>query len=178
MTEILLRAQEDEQAEPYLLWDSTWDATNMWADWSVVLPTAAANPGGLTSELGIETAVVIALFTWARAEDYEVDPGAYTDHQGWWGDGIDLEGDEQAMGSKLWLLLRSVLDNTTANKAIDYAKAALQPLITQGAAARIDVTATSDIPNNRLDLIVMIYGQDGSIIYKQSFALLWSQTSR
>lgn len=176
MIEIRVRAQEGSEPEPYLLWDSTWNPAEMWADWSLNSTTAVSNAGGLTSARGLETAVILSLFTWKRAEDYEIDAAAYPDHKGWWGDAVDVDtsNGETELGSKLWLLLRSALTQTTPQLAKTYASEALQPLIAQGACARINVDATSNF-FDRIELGVSLYGEDGSVIYKQNFALLWQQ---
>lgn len=83
-------------------------------------------------------AVVISLFTWRRAN-----PGDVPDGQnkfGWWGDtyAADL-GDK--IGSRLWLLAREKIADATIQRAREYAAEALQWLIDDGVATRIDVTA-------------------------------------
>lgn len=70
----------------------------------------------------LHRAVVISLFTWARANDS--DPVDDDDMQGWWGDSFpDVPNDK--IGSKLWLLRRRTLTQSTLNDAVRYAREAL-----------------------------------------------------
>jgi hypothetical protein len=53
---------------------------------------------------------------------------------------------------------------------------ALAPLITQGVAVRIDAQAIAEFAIDRCDLLVQIYGRDGSQLYNYKFADIWKQT--
>ena len=58
----------------------------------------------LQAEAGLDTAILISLFTDARVRDEELPPG-HTWRRGWWGD--DVEDEPDSTGSKLWTLRRS-----------------------------------------------------------------------
>ena len=175
--DIRIRDAEGVADQPFLLWDTYWNESDLGqyvCDWKLAGPTAPNNNYGLAADHALNTAILICLFTWRRAEPSDVLP-AGTDPKGWWGDSVDLQENEQPIGSRLWLLLRSTLDANTANLAQDYANEALQTLIDQGAVARFDVVATPDILNSYLVLDVKGYSQDGQLIYDQKFTRLWRQ---
>jgi phage gp46-like protein len=84
-------------------------------------------------------------------------PDNIGDRRGWWGDAYD----EYPIGSRLWLLSRSVLSQVIANKAIDYATEALQWLIGDQVAASVAVTAAITLPK-MLALTVVISMANGT----------------
>lgn len=113
-------------------------------------------------------AVIISLFTWARADAAEVPPGE--PRQGWWGDSFaDQPGDQ--IGSKLWLLAREKLLPETLHRARDYARQALAWLVADGVAARVEVTAERQ-GLDRLALGVVVARADGSTV-ALSFGDVW-----
>jgi phage gp46-like protein len=101
-------------------------------DWELLSP-------GLAEDDGLETAVIISLFTDRRAEaDDELPAG--DDRRGWWGDALaEVEGDR--IGSRLWLLSREKQLPQVLARAREYALEALQWLIEDGVASAVDVTA-------------------------------------
>lgn len=175
--DIRIRDAEGTEDQPFLLWDTVWDQNNLsayFADWQLAGPNAPNNAYGLAANHALNTAVLLSLFSWRRAEEYDVLPSG-TDPQGWWGDAIDLQDSETALGSRLWLLIRAPLNANTANLAQDYAYEALQPLIDQGAVAKWVCTATVDQVQGFLTLAVDGYSQDGQLIYSQKFERIWRQ---
>lgn len=91
----------------------------------------------LEKEDGLETAVIVSIFTDARADVVELPPGE-TDRRGWFGEEFgDVIGDKY--GSKLWLLDREKQTEDVRMRAIEYAKEALQWMIDDGVADSIDV---------------------------------------
>lgn len=103
---------------------------------------------------GLESAVIISLFSWARADASEIDPG--TPQYGWWGDKIDEDGSNQ-LGSKLYLLKRAKITEETIAKAEDYIKQALQWMIEDKVASDISVNLERNSKDlNRVDGIVTI----------------------
>jgi phage gp46-like protein len=95
----------------------------------------------LTPEQGMTTAVIISLFTDARAADDDVLPNPGGDRRGWWGDTYAaIPGDVQ--GSKLWLLDRGKQTPDVLVSAKQYAEAALQWLVDDGVAAGVVATAS------------------------------------
>ncbi len=175
--DIRLRETEGEGEQPLLLWDTQWsfDALeSRYADWVLAGPNEPMNSNGLRAKHALNTAILICLFTWRRAEPYDVLP-AGTDPKGWWGDAIDLEGSETKIGSRLWLLYRSPLNEDNRRRAEQYALEALQPLVDQGAVARFDVVASMQQVKGWLVLDVKAYSQDGQLVYSQKFSDIWKQ---
>ena len=121
----------------------------------------------LTSDEGLETAVIISLFSDRRAkpDDPLPDPNN-SDRRGWWGDlaSPDVEGDQ--IGSRLWLLERSKTLDSVLVQAKEYAQEALQWLIEDGVAARVvaETERQNDPGEDRLALKVEIHKPDGSVI--------------
>lgn len=89
---------------------------------------------------GLRTAILISLYTDRRADPGDILPGDETELGGWWGDAYaDVEGDK--IGSKLWLLRRSVVTDETLRRAESYCREALQWTIDDGLADRVEATA-------------------------------------
>lgn len=115
------------------------------------LSDVTVDRGDLQLDAGLQTAVVVSLFCDARADDTDVLPDGQTDKRGFWG---DLPG--ARVGSKLWLLNREKMLPSVAERARKYAAEALQWMIDDGIALRVDVTAELSKPD-RLFLGVSIY---------------------
>jgi phage gp46-like protein len=110
-----------------------FDAGELAADLALVA-------GDLEADNGLETALLLSLFTDARASDEELARFGDTDPRGWWGDSeSEFQGD--VFGSKLWLLAREKQTNETLNRARDYAQQALDWLREDGIAERVAVDA-------------------------------------
>lgn len=161
----------DEAEEPYRAPDLIWDG--FVGDLAINALTHPDAPGDLRAEQGLATQVLIHLMTDARVETSELRDG--DENRGWFGDSFDVMDGEQPIGSRLWLLRRSALYDGIETIAVDYAREALQPLLSQSAVASIDVSATADRANSRLDLAVTIYGRNGDVTFDQKYALLWRQ---
>ncbi|MDB5432434.1 MAG: hypothetical protein JWP35_3550 [Caulobacter sp.] len=121
--------------------------TDIALTWSDV--TAAAEMvltgGDLATDDGLQTAVIISLFSDARAAEDDDLPHADADRRGWWGDTYaDVEGD--SIGSRLWLLSRGKQLPGTLTEAKTYAQEALAWLIEDGVAASIDIEASYPAP--------------------------------
>ncbi|MDH0615934.1 MULTISPECIES: phage GP46 family protein [unclassified Agrobacterium] len=133
----------------------------------------ASAPGDLRAEQGLATQVLILLMTDRRVEESELRDDEQ--NRGWLGDSFDRLDGEDVLGSRLWLLRRRSIYDGIEVDAQDYAREALQPLVTQGAVARIDVAAIANRAENRLDLDIALYGRDGESVFNQKFGLLWRQ---
>lgn len=127
--------------------------------------------GDLASDEGLETAVLLSLFTDRRVLDEELAPGE-TDKRGWWGDQI-AEVPQDLIGSKLWLLDRAAANPETRNRAEAYAKEALQWLLDDGVAASLNVAATLVDRNARIDIAVEIVRPMEKNIFYYRFQLVW-----
>lgn len=102
-------------------------------------------------------AVIISLFSWRRANPDDELPTE--DRFGWWGDTFATEQNDR-IGSRLWLLSRAKLTNDTLTKAEGYVREALQWLIDDNVAARIDVQVERE-GIDRMEIGVTIYRTTG-----------------
>jgi phage gp46-like protein len=130
-----------------------WDSTFLEGDLEL-------DNGDLTREEGLSTAVLISLFTDARAdEDDEIDDP--DDKRGWWG---DLTGDDEPIGSKLWQYNRAKTTQETLIKVKKTIEDCLQWMIQDGVAEKIDViTERFGTPgNDKLGVEIKIYQSDGN----------------
>lgn len=110
------------------------DIRTIWRDlggeWTVSGPSLAGDDG-------LETAVVLSLFTDRQADagDTSVQPTA---RRGWWGDAYpDVQGDR--IGSRLWQLAREKQTPAVLARAELYATEALQWLVDDGVASGVAV---------------------------------------
>jgi phage gp46-like protein len=95
---------------------------------------------GLDEDGGIETAVVLSLFTDRRAQPGDPLPDDTAGRRGWWGDAFPaIEGDR--IGSRLWLLSREKQVPAVLARAREYALEALQWMIDDGIAESVNVSA-------------------------------------
>ena len=115
--------------------------------------------------VSLKDAVWLSLFSDRRVEPSQdgadVLPDASGDPQyrgGWWADTYTND----LIGSKLWLLRRSSATQDTLNRARDYASEALQWLVTDGLAARVDVS-TERFGNDGIALEVTVSKADGTL---------------
>lgn len=126
----------------------TWNATANAADFSIT-----AND--LTKEDGLETAVLLSLFLDRRADDGDVLPAPDSDRRGWWADDFPIV-DADRIGSRLWMLSRSKATVDVLSRTEQYAREALQWLLDDRVAERIEVSATTPI-RGMIVLEVSIY---------------------
>lgn len=129
----------------------------------------ALKDGDLEGDDGLETAVIISLFTDRRVTDDDVD-AAQPSKRGWWGDTYP-DVDQDKIGSRLWLLERVKRTSDTLRRAEDYIREALDWLIEDGVADSITVSASYDV-NNFLVASVEIQKPKGD---KSRFQMNWDQ---
>lgn len=118
--------------------------------------------GDLLREEGLRTAVMISLFTDRRAD--EDDPlDDINDKKGWWG---DLTTEDDQIGSKLWLLDRAKTTSDTPAKAQQYIEEALQWMIDDKVAIKIEVKVerAGNVGMDILAANIKIYQSDGNVI--------------
>ena len=145
-----------------------WDDTNYRAD-------VAVSGVDLLMDGGLRTAVIISLLTNRQAEPEDVIPDGSTDPRGWWGD-LPISSDPSSwrgdrIGSRLWLLNRAKAIPETAVIARGYVQEALQWMLDDGVAQRLDIT-TQWISRTALGITVLMT-QDGA---SQQFNLVWQAT--
>lgn len=115
-----------------------------------IVETEESKRKDIQGDDGLFTAVIVSLFTDARAHDDDALPderlGVSSDKRGWWGDLVpDIMGDGTelvSIGSRLWLLWREKELDSVVVRAQQYAEEALQWLIDQGYALSCSVTAS------------------------------------
>lgn len=105
-------------------------------------PTAMAadlciTEGDLAIDGGLQSLAVMSLMTDARALPSDVDAGE-RDLRGWWGDAIA----DRPLGGRLWTLERAKATAENRRRAASFAREALQWMVDDGIAARVDVVAT------------------------------------
>lgn len=93
--------------------------------------------GDLKTEGGLVTAVLVSLWSDARARDDDQIPDNSKDPRGYWG---EVAGDE--FGSRLWLYDREKATDATANNLREAATAALGWLIAEDIAASVTVSTS------------------------------------
>lgn len=145
-----------------------WDNDLMEAD--VVLSI-----GDLEREEGLETAVIMSLFTNGRVDIDEKLLADKNNREGWWGDQYaDVETDR--IGSKLWLLLRSTTTEETLEKAKIYAYEALEWMIEDGVASeiKVEVERQEDPGEDRLAFKLKVYKDYGDMVAEE-FSIVWNK---
>ena len=153
--------------------DVVWNGTV--GDFAIAKNAAEGGAGGLVAANPLRTAVLLLLFTDARADTSELRFEHRGDRRGWVGDGFDVDRTrgEAPLGSKLWLYRRHELDDDTGRQVAAEARRALEPLIGQHAVVRIDVDFEVDKARGQIRLSVKLYGRDGREAYADKFDLLW-----
>lgn len=129
----------------------------------------------LLSDDGLDTAVLISLFTDALAPADAKLPNDDGDRRGTWMDEpLDGSPITDRMGSLFWLLSRVKATQQVRLDAIAYGKAALQWLIDDGIAASVDVTADW----NAMDfLAIQIVITRGAAKASRKYDFLWSASA-
>ncbi|MCL2430286.1 MAG: phage GP46 family protein [Alphaproteobacteria bacterium] len=141
---------------------TAWEPFAFRGDWLI-------EPPALGEGADLETAVLISLFSDARADDDDRLPGSADDKRGWWAGPI---------GSRLWLLTREKSTNDVRLRARDYCREALAWMIEDQVADQIDVSAEwAGKINDRLDIEVAIY-RDGKEILRRRYDWTWRQAQR
>lgn len=132
-------------------------------DWTLAKP-------GLKEDAGLETAVVLSLFTDRRAQAGDALPDGSAGRRGWWGDHFaEVEGDR--IGSRLWLLSREKQMPAVLARAREYALEALQWLIDDGIARAVNVEAEV-VRNGVLGLRIEIVRSDAPVA-QYRFETFW-----
>jgi phage gp46-like protein len=153
-------------ADIQTIWQDDFDLGPR-GDWAIV-------PPGLAADLDLETAVLISLFTDATAQADDELPDFSGDRRGWWGDDdADVVVPKGPLGSRLWLLVRAKATEETRQRAEAYAVEALQWLLDDGVAARVDVAA-GWLAFQQLGLRVRVVRDDGTV-YDHQFTWAWQQ---
>lgn len=151
-----------------------WDNAEMTADLRI-------EDGSLARDAGLRTAILISLFSDARAPDGADLPEPGADRRGWWGDAFAADGaapGEHGLGSTLWLLARAKLTPATLAQARRACLDALAWLVADGVAGRVDVAVeaqASDGIRQRLAVAVMLDRPQGP--GRQRFDFTWEASA-
>lgn len=139
--------------------------------WESTSADLAIEANDLGTDDGMETAVLLSLFLDRQAEPGDELPMGETDRRGWWADAVPVvEGDE--IGSRLWLLARAKDTATVRVRAEGYAREALEWLVEDRVAERVDVTASAPAPGV-LSLSIDIYRPSSAEPTRFRFADVW-----
>lgn len=121
----------------------------------------------LINDKGFESSILISLGTNARASDQDVLPSTYRDRGGF--SGSVLMG--YNIGSKFWLLERSIMDETLILKIKQYTKEALLWMIEDKILKNIEVAEVS-IAKGYPEITLFLFKPENEKITYQ-FALNW-----
>lgn len=127
--------------------------------------------GDLEKDEGLETAIIISLFSNRRVTDEELPTGT-TNKQGYWADQYSERANDKT-GSRLWTLQREKRLPETLRRAEDFAKEALGWLIDDGVASSIGATAQNiDGTTNAWELFIDIKRPSGRT---NRYQVLWDK---
>lgn len=119
----------------------------------------------LARDDGLETAVIISLFTDRRATPEQLPAGTSADDlRGYWGD----VGSNDQTGSHLWLLSREKQTPQTLARAQQYCREALAWLIEDRIAIRVEVGAAY-VATGWMQIDIAIDRPDGLIQYRYNY---------
>lgn len=131
----------------------------------------ALDDGRLATDDGLRTAMLISLFTDARARADDPLPADGGDRRGWWGNAF--KGDDNApeeLGSRLWLLDREKLTDRNVERGRAYAAEALAWLKRAGIVSELLVEAVR-VANQALGIKVTVSRPEGPA--RQIYDFVW-----
>jgi len=120
---------------------------------------------------GLETAVLISLFTDQRVAQSEV-PAGLESRRGWWGDEF-LETPGDKIGSKIWTFSRGKITTQTAASVQVRAQQALQWMVDDGVAQSVDVVATAETDRVCIEIAIKRPGETE----EDKWAMFWDGQS-
>ena len=118
--------------------------------------------GALLADAGLQTAVIISLFTDRRAEPDDTLPAEASDKRGWWGDAIAVQVngrtvEDDRIGSRLWLLSREKQLASVVERARQYCKEALASMSPpRSSAPAFSACRSSSIGRNKAPSILSL----------------------
>lgn len=113
---------------------------------------------GLARDDTLRTAIIVSLFTDARARPDDALPSGEAERRGWVGDALAEDGDR--IGSRLWLLRRAKQTEETRRRAVDYSREALAWIVARGLGRAVNVSAEWIAPGF-LGLSIAVVMPDG-----------------
>ena len=131
--------------------------------------------GALAIDNGLRTAILISLFSDARAPEGAALPEESDDRRGWWGDDFPADPSRRVeTGSLLWLLRRSKITQATLARARESAIAALQWLRDEGIASRLSVSVEAQ-EGQRLAIGIELDRPDGPT--RERYDYVWEAST-
>ena len=140
------------------------DIALVWDNRLGIADIALAGPD-LSRDDGLHSAVLLSLFTDARAATDDDLPAGDGDRRGWWGDTLSTDPADH-VGSRLWLLDREKRLPGVLARVEAYASEALAWLLTDGVAQRVTCSAAF-VGADTVGLSVEIERPDGRHFQKQ-----------
>ena len=140
--------------------------------------------GSLATDDGLRSAILISLFSDARAPDGAELPEDGADRRGWWGDAFAADtfaGGAQpvnALGSTLWLLARAKITAAVLQQARSAVQAALAWLLRDGIARAIEVAVEAQLSpggSQRLAIAVMLDRPQGPA--RERYDFVWEASA-
>ena len=125
---------------------------------------------GLATDSGLRTAVILSLFSDARARPDDELPPLEEDPRGWWGDGLAAETGDR-FGSRLWLLERRKILPETLIEAEEMAREATRWLIEDGICDAVEISAETIRPATLAIGVTLIRPNRDAVSYR--FGRLW-----
>lgn len=153
------------------------DIALLWSNSEAVADLVLAGDGDLATDEGLTSAVIISLFTDARARDEDVLPDtvdALADRRGWWGDEVDTTPGDR-IGSRLWLLDREKRLPSVLQRARAFADESLAWLVEDGVAKSVAVSAELR-GTDQIALSIEIERPDGRPRHRSDF--VWDAIER
>lgn len=140
------------------------DAALLWYDFGADI---TVENGDLFPDNGLASAVLISLFTDARAPSEDSLPGGENSKRGWWGD-----MNQRSTGSLLWLIQREKTLQEVAARAKEYSENSLDWMLEQGIAGTIAVEATIIKPQSLQIKIRISRGNS------KQYSYLWAEVAK
>lgn len=118
----------------------------------------------LAEDSGLRTAVLLSLFSDARAEPGDELPDGVS-RGGYWGDAYPARPGDR-WGSRLWLLSRSTITREVLRRAETYAREALAWAVEDGIASRVTATAAPRSAQAFVLEVVLYRGAEDLPVYR------------
>jgi phage gp46-like protein len=147
-------------------------------DWSLTAPAT-----DIAVDNGLDTAILLSLFTDRLANPDDVIPDGTGDRRGCWMDvSYDGSQSDDRMGSRLWLLRRAKATQQTLLNAIAYTQEALDWLGVDGIAATVALTGGYQTGGSgvadllALAIVITRLSGPGAQPVTTKYDLLWSNS--
>lgn len=142
-------------------------------DWSIA-------GGDLAADGGLDTAVILSLFTDRLANADDEIPDGTGDRRGWWGDAYlppRADGSPDLVGSRLWVhLSRALATPETAQQAQADVEEALAWMVEDGVAAAVTVPLPTYPSPGLIAIPFSISQRTASGTIDRRYQLIWSMT--